>query len=130
MRTLIVDDDHTSRQLLRAVLSRYGKCYVAADGKEAIEVFREATKTGLYFDLICMDIRMPEMDGFNAVREIRALEAEVMPAQAGVKIIMATASSDLRDILRSVRELCDSYLVKPVDTAQLIGRLKTLELVA
>lgn len=130
MRTLIVDDDLTSRQLLKEILSKYGKCYLAATGGEAIETFRQAVRTGLYFDLVCMDILMPEMDGFTAVQEIRTVETKDVPADACAKILMTTASNDLKNVLRSVREFCDGYLVKPIDTAQLVDRLKSLELLA
>ena len=74
MRTLIVEDDFTSRLLLQTYLSRYGECHVAINGKEAVEAFRMSKQNGSKYDLICMDIMMPEMDGQTALREIRALE--------------------------------------------------------
>jgi two-component system chemotaxis response regulator CheY len=74
MRTLIAEDDFTSRLLLQTFLSRYGECHVAINGKEAVAAFRESQKNGTKYNLICMDIMMAEMDGQTAVREIRALE--------------------------------------------------------
>ena len=74
MRTLIVEDDFTSRLLLQTFLSRYGECHIAVNGKEAVAAFRAARESGQWYDLICMDIMMPEMDGQTAVKEIRALE--------------------------------------------------------
>jgi two-component system chemotaxis response regulator CheY len=96
-----------------------------------VNAFRKAADTGLPYDLVCMDILMPEMDGFTAVRQIRALE-EVRGVQsgAGAKIIMTTASGETSDVLRSVRESCDAYLVKPLSAAQLLGHLKQLGLLA
>src|ERR1035437_6224900 len=74
MKTLVVEDDFTSRLVLHTFLSRYGECHIAVNGKEAVEAFRCALETGLRYDLICMDIMMPEMDGREAVKQVRALE--------------------------------------------------------
>ena len=126
-----MDDNPTNRLLLETILSHYGKCQIAVNGKEAVNAFRKAADTGLCYDLVCMDILMPEMDGFTAARQIRALE-EVRGVQSGAlaKITMTTASGETNDVLRSVRESCDGYVVKPVSAAQLLDRLKLLELLA
>ena len=129
MRSLIVDDDSTNRVVLQTLLSQHGKCQVAVNGREAVNAFRKATDTGLSYDLVCMDVSMPEMDGFAAVQQIRALEvARDIPLTAGVRILMTTASDDAKDIFRSVRESCNGYLVKPVSAARLLDHLKLLGL--
>ena len=74
MRTLIVEDDFTSRLLLQSLLAQYGECHIAVNGREAVEAFRSARESGQVYNLICMDIMMPEMDGQTAVNNIRALE--------------------------------------------------------
>jgi CheY-like chemotaxis protein len=74
MKTLIVEDDFTSRLFLQTVLSRYGECHIAVNGKEAVEAHRTAGEDGKRYDLICMDIMMPEIDGREAVKQVRALE--------------------------------------------------------
>lgn len=131
MRTLIVEDDFTSRLLLQTFLSRYGECHVAINGKEAMEAFRESHKNGSKYDLICMDIMMAEMDGQTAVREIRALEeSSGTLSTTGTKIIMVTALDDVKNVVKSFKALCDAYLFKPVDTAQLVNHLKTLALIS
>lgn len=130
MRTLIVEDDFTSRLMLQRLLSRYGECHIATDGREAVEAFRLAQADGRGYDLICMDILMPGMDGLQAVHEIRRLEKTPKQARRGgrVSIIMTTASGDSANVNQSVQEDCDGYLLKPVDGRRLLSDLRTLGL--
>lgn len=130
MRTLIAEDDSTSRLLLQTFLSRYGECHVAINGKEAIEAFRLAQDAGQRYDLICMDIMMPEVDGQAAVKEIRAIEeSKGILSTYGAKIVMITALDDVKNVVTSFKALCDAYIFKPVDTAELLKQLRTLALV-
>ncbi len=130
MRTLIVEDDFTSRVLLQTFLSQYGECHIAVNGKEAVTAFHDAQASGKNYDLICMDIMMPEMDGQTAVREIRAIEhAGGKLSTFGVKIIMTTALDDPNNVFRSFEALCDAYLFKPIDTRKLLGHIKDLQLI-
>src|SRR5579864_6924854 len=130
MYTLIVEDDFTSRLLLQTFLSRYGECHVAINGNEAVEAFRLAKQNGRVYDLICMDIMMPEKDGKAALAEIRALEESGGTlSSSGAKIIMITALDDVKNVVASFRSLCDAYVFKPVDTAQLLSHLKAFALV-
>jgi two-component system, chemotaxis family, chemotaxis protein CheY len=102
MRTLIVEDDFTSRLLLQSLLAKYGECHIAVNGKEAIAAFRAADEKGQKYDLICMDVMMPEMDGQAAVKEIRDLEASGGTLSThGVKIIMTTALDDVKNVVQS-----------------------------
>jgi len=130
MRTLIVEDDFTSRLLLQSFLSRYGECHVAVNGKEAVEAFRLSQRSGRAYNLICMDIMMPEMDGQAAIQEIRAMEeVSGVLSTCGAKIIMVTALDDMKNVMASFKALCDAYIFKPVDTAQLLDHLRSLSLV-
>jgi two-component system, chemotaxis family, chemotaxis protein CheY len=130
MRTLIVEDDFTSRILLQSFLSHYGECHIAVNGKEAVAAFRAAQQSRQQYDLICMDIMMPEMDGQAAVRELRALEeAGGTTSTHGVKIIMTTALDDVKSVVQSFKSLCDAYLIKPIDTGQLLVHIRKLELI-
>ncbi len=130
MRTLIVEDDFTSRLLLQTFLSRYGECHIAINGKEALQALTLARQANQQYDLVCMDIMMPEMDGQTAVRGIRGLEeANGVLSTAGVKIIMTTALDDVKNVVTSFGALCDAYVFKPVDTTLLLGHLKKLALI-
>jgi two-component system chemotaxis response regulator CheY len=128
IKCLIAEDDVSSRALLQAFLSRYGECHLAEDGKTAVELARRAREDRESFDLICMDLRMPIMEGHEAIREIRKHEA-ASGALRPAKIIVTTAHSDLASITSALLARCNSYLVKPIDTVKLMAELQTLGLV-
>jgi len=127
MRILIVDDDFTSRRLLQTFLSEYGQCDVAVNGKEAVEAYRNSMNEWDAYDLICLDIMMPEMDGQQVLKEIRQIEkGSGKDGLDGVKIIMTTALDDSDNIKQAFREQCEVYLVKPIEKQKLLDKLKEL----
>ena len=130
MRILIVEDDMTSRLLLRKQLEAFGDCDVAVNGKEGVEAFRQAQELGAPYALVCLDIMMPEMDGQAALKAMRAQEeARGLPPSRAAKIVMTTALRDLDNVTHAYRELCDGYLVKPIVREKLVGLLKELDLI-
>lgn len=130
MKTLIVEDDFISRKLLQTILSPYGTCDVAVNGREAIQAFNLALEEGIPYDLICLDIMMPEMDGREVLQEIRRIEdARVIIGKAGVKIIMTTAVSDPRVIMEAFKSQCEGYIVKPIDRQSLLEKIKEVGLI-
>jgi two-component system chemotaxis response regulator CheY len=131
MRILIVEDDMTSRLLLRKMLEPFGNCDVAVNGQEAVETYKQALEGGKPYTLVCLDIMMPEMDGQTALKVIRGHEAAMgcLPSQAA-KVIMTTALRDIENVTNAYRELCDGYLVKPIERDKLVALLKDLDLLA
>jgi two-component system chemotaxis response regulator CheY len=130
LRVLLVEDDFTSRLLLQTFLSRYGECHIAVNGREAVDAFRSALDASQGYDLVCMDIMMPEMDGREAVRQVRALEeARGILSTHGARIVMTTAIGDVKEVIRCFQELCDAYLMKPIDLAELLRQMKSFRLV-
>ncbi len=130
MKTLIAEDDFTSRLLLQKLLEGYGTCHFAANGREAVEAARLAIEEGEPYDLICMDIMMPEMDGQQALGEVRRLEETTVVSGPGrAKIIMTTALADKENVMRACERHCDGYLVKPIQKAKLEEDLRKLELI-
>lgn len=131
MKTLIVEDDFTSRILLQELLKDYGPCHVAVNGREAVEVTLQAMEDNLPYDLICLDIMMPEMDGQEALRQIRLQEeARGILSSDGAKIVMITALGDLKNVMNAYSKLCDAYLTKPIHKEKLLEVLLNLELIA
>ena len=125
MKALIVEDDFTSRFLLQEILKEYGTSHVAVNGKEAVQAVELSLKSEEPYQLICMDIMMPEMDGQSAVKEIRALEeSNGIMSTDGAKIIMTTTLNDLKNVSAAYSNLCDGYLTKPIDKKRLIQELQ------
>ena len=130
MKTLIAEDDFTSRLLLQEILKRYGTTHIAANGQEAVTAVSAALAAGQAYDLICLDMMMPEMDGFEALDRIRRLEESwgIQPSR-GAKVLVVTALDDLKDVAKAYQGLCDAYLVKPVEKSVLVDQLHKLDLI-
>ncbi|MGA8731778.1 MAG: response regulator [Terracidiphilus sp.] len=128
MKTLIVDDDCTSRLFLVGVLKDYGVTDVAVDGNEAIKAVSLALESLSPYDLICLDVIMPGKNGLQILSEIRNRERarEVYPA----KVVMITAVSDGNTVLQAIKEQCDHYLAKPIDKRIVLEELRKLALIA
>jgi len=128
MKSLVAEDDATNRKLLKTFLSRYGECDIAVDGKEAVNQVVLALQGHRGYDLVCMDLRMPQMDGQEAIREIRKQES-ARHASKPAKIIVTTIHTDTEDIATALLGRSDAYLAKPIDTAKLKRELKALGLI-
>ncbi len=126
MRTLVVEDDLTSRLIMQRYLSPFGENNVAVDGKEAVEAFQLAAEENKPYDLVCLDIMMPEMDGQEVLRRIRGIEEKA--GSRGLdrsKVIMTTVLGDRKNIMEAFREQCDGYLVKPIEKKKLLKLLQS-----
>ena len=131
MKCLIVEDDFAARKLLQVYLSDYADCFIAVNGHEAVEAIREALEEGESYDLICLDIMMPEMDGHKALEAIRQVEKEHgIGGLDGVKVIMTTALDDSKNIMGAFRTGCEAYIVKPIRKEKLLEEIQQLGLLA
>ena len=119
MKTLVVEDDFTSRLVLHTFLSRYGECHIAVNGREAVAAFGAALESGLGYNLICMDIMMPEMDGYETIRAIRK-----NPQHKLLPIVALTAKAMKGDREKCLEAGASDYLAKPVNTEQLLAALR------
>jgi two-component system, chemotaxis family, chemotaxis protein CheY len=131
MKTLIADDDLTSRLLLQELLKKHGATQLTVNGREAVEAMRAALLAGEPYDLICLDISMPVMDGQEALRAIRQIETIAGGAGcARAKIIMTTALGDKANVMKAAQGNCNGFLVKPIHSDSLTATLLKLNLVA
>ena len=129
-RYLIVDDEEMGRYMLQAFLSEFALCDVAENGNEALRLFEKAQLEGKPYDLLCVDLIMPGMNGIALIRKIRELE-RIDSVYVGVrsKIFVITASDsawDKADLL--LENLCDDYIVKPFNRESLKDDLYKHEL--
>lgn len=128
MRTLVVDDVFFSRLLAQRIISPFGECDGAASAKEALEAFRLAWEEGQPYDLILLDILMPEMDGHAALAQIRDAEKE-MGVPEGVKVIMLTGVVDHKNVSTAFMGGCAAYVPKPVEKEKLLAHIRQLGLI-
>ena len=127
MRILIVDDDFVSRRILQKHLADFGTCEIAVNGREALEAFSLAWEEGKPYQLIFLDIMMPEMDGKEALKKIRSMETEKgVREQDRAKILMTTAVNDPASVREVIQFQCNDYLVKPIEKNKLLAKLRKL----
>ncbi|MDF2485987.1 MAG: response regulator receiver protein [Herbinix sp.] len=130
MRVLIAEDDFASRKFMLRFLSKYGECDITVDGMEAVEAFSMALDENEGYDLVCLDIMMPGMDGYQALRKIREIEIErFVPEEKAVKIIMITALNEGKNVTKAFDLGCTAYAGKPIDQDKFENVLRKLELI-
>jgi two-component system, chemotaxis family, chemotaxis protein CheY len=127
MRILIVDDDVTNRKLLTDIGSRLGDCEAAAGGREALSAFNKAWEDWRPFNLIFLDVLMPDMDGREVLLEIRKIEEDKkISEQHQVRIIMVTGVSEEEAVMDCLKNGCDDFIVKPIDIKLVFEKIKKL----
>ena len=130
MRSLIVEDEFTSRMQIKYFLEEYGHCDIAVNGLEAVEAYKMANDAKKPYDLICLDINLPEKNGHQVLEEIRKMEEETGKSPANpVKIFMATAMDSMRNVIDAYYGLCDEYLTKPIEKEKLVAKLREHKLI-
>jgi two-component system chemotaxis response regulator CheY len=129
LNILVVDDDSASRELMGALLSDYGRCSEANNGAESIQAVTKSLDDGTPFDLICLDIMMPEVDGLEALKAIRQLEQDKGIAEADrAKVLMTTTASQVSKTMWAFHYGCSGYLVKPISKEKLVKEINKLPL--
>ncbi len=129
MKILIAEDDRISRSFLQKFMANYGEVEVAVDGMDAIDLYMDAIKDKEPFDLLCLDIMMPKVDGLKVLKVIRQLETQnKQAADSRLKIIMMTALADIGYVDEAFRLGCDAYASKPVGTEKVEEAIKNLGL--
>ncbi len=131
MKTLIVDDDFVNRELLKAIMKPYGTFMEACDGVEAVACFKNSLRNKAPFDLVLLDIMMPNMDGHATLAALRSLEREhKIKVKNEAKVIMVTSMDDPKNIIQATRYGgCTDYVLKPIKAEDLKLKLRTYSLI-
>lgn len=128
MRALIAEDEFVGRKLLSTFLSPLFKVDIVVNGQEAIDAYKMAIEEGSPYEVILMDIMMPEVDGIAALGKIRKFEKDNGIAKPA-KAIMTTALDDAKTVIRSFHDVeASAYIVKPVVREKLYDELEKLGL--
>ena len=126
-RILIAEDDMIGRRTMKRFLEQYGSCELAVDGLEALHLFSESVQQDKPYDLICLDIMMPQLDGLKTLRAIRDIEAQRhVPEDQQVKVIMTTALNDRKTVMEAYSMGCVGYAWKPIDLEKFVVVLREI----
>lgn len=130
MKILIAEDDFASRKFMLKFLSKYGDTDITVDGMEAVDAFLMALEADEPYDLVCLDIMMPALDGYQALKAIRDIEIKKeIPEEKRAKIIMTTALNEGRNVTKAFELGCVAYAGKPIDQEKFENVLKKLNLI-
>jgi len=130
-KILLVDDSKSAQLKILSIFSKYGKCDQAFNGQEGVDLFKASLEIDSAYDLIVMDIVMPKMDGFEAVKEIKRIqEKKNIPEEKRAKIIMLTSKADPDHLMKAHFEIgVTTYVTKPFEDKTLIEALSNLGLI-
>ena len=130
MKILIAEDDLASRRFLSKLLAQYGEVDQVVDGLEALDAYLMATKEKAPYDLICLDIMMPKVDGVKVLKAIRDFETKQgVVSEQRVKVIITTALAETDYVNQAFEIGCEAYAAKPIDTNKLIEVIKKIGLI-
>jgi CheY-like chemotaxis protein len=119
-RILLVEDVEINREIVLTLLEPLQlEIDCAVNGKEAVRIFSEAPDK---YDMIFMDVQMPEMDGYEATKSIRVLD---VPQAEHIPIVAMTANVFREDIEKCLAAGMNSHIGKPLDLNEVLERLRT-----
>lgn len=116
LKILLAEDDFATRKFMSKFLEKYGEVDVTVNGMEAVDAFLMSMEDDEPYDLVCLDVMMPVMDGYQALMGIRNIEKQRNVAQEDmVKVIMTTALNDERNVKKAFELGCTVYSGKPLN---------------
>ncbi len=129
MRILVAEDVTLIQKMLKRLLEPYGEITFAANGREAFQEFQKTLQTQNYFNLICLDINIPEINGLDVLKNIRAAEKlNHVPLKDRAKIVIVSSTNDADVVMKAIKLGCDGYIVKPFSKEKIVAELKKLNL--
>jgi two-component system chemotaxis response regulator CheY len=126
VRILVVDDVELNRMVLQQLLKPFGESDFGVNGIQAIQKFNRALEQGNPYDLVCLDIMMPEMDGTKTVQAMRKIEeTRKIPEENKATILMVTAVPSKEHLLKTYK-YCQGFLIKPITGEKLYAKLEEI----
>jgi two-component system chemotaxis response regulator CheY len=130
IKALVVEDVHFIGLIIQRVIAPYGECDMAQTGMEAIDKFTQAFLYHNPYNLICLDILLPGMDGFEVLHSIRKFEDEInLSPESRVKVIMISTFNDQSTVRRARTAGCDRYIAKPFSMKKILEEIQSLGLI-
>jgi two-component system chemotaxis response regulator CheY len=126
MRSLAIDDEFVALSKMVAMLEPFGQCDAAMTSRQALDLFRSALKEARPYDLVTIDINLPDMSGITLLERLQQEEEQRNAPRA--RKIMVTAESTMSNVLAAASGECDGFLAKPVRGALLGEKLVDLGL--
>ncbi len=116
---------------MEEILSDHGSCSVAVDGLEAVEMFTQALRENERFNLVCLDIMIPKLDGQEVLRQVRDAErGSGLDESERSKVMMVSSLDDSENIMKAfTKGHCDAYIMKPVSRAKMQYHLQEMNLI-
>jgi two-component system chemotaxis response regulator CheY len=94
-KVLIVEDETTSRRILAKMLGDHAQCHFATDGESAVDEVEAALEREAPYDLICLDLMLPDRTGFDVLVQIRKLEGKYQKVPSEQPVVICTAHDDV-----------------------------------
>lgn len=131
MKILVVDDEITSRMKLQKIMGSIGECRSVENGAAALNQFGKALVNKAPYDLVSLDLVLPDSDGLEVLVRMRALEAKLnIPPKERTKILVVTAKSDKQTIVNCAKAKCDGFIGKPFEREGILQQLSRVGLKA
>lgn len=124
MDFLIIEDDAITAMVLEEMLSEFGKSEVVENGIFGLEKIEDKLKSKESFDVVFLDIMLPERSGQDILADIRNLDEKYNRKGLDMtKVIMSTALDDYENIKKAFNNLCEGYIIKPFDKEKITKAL-------
>lgn len=124
MKILVVDDEIVSQKKMMKILSGFGTCDGVKTGKDALRAVKTALEKWQLYNLITLDVSMPDISGVDVLTAVREMETDRgLTDDEKSKILMVTSHSDMETVKACVGK-CDGYIIKPFNKEVMTGKIK------
>jgi two-component system chemotaxis response regulator CheY len=129
MNILVVDDEIVSQKKMMKILSGFGTCNGVKTGKAALGAVKTALENWKLYNLITLDVSMPDISGVEVLKAVRKMEGDRgLADDEKSKILMVTSHSDIETVKACVGK-CDGYIIKPFNREVMTDKIKKTGLI-